>query len=127
MTTMKMVRRNAPVGIAALAAVAVAVGVATAGAMAGTAQAAVDCTASGLARTVAGVTNGAADYLDAHPDVNTALTNLKGEPRAQMRADAQKYLEANPGVRADLQTLRTPLTDFGQRCGMSIPVGPLGG
>lgn len=91
------------------------------------ASAADDCTASGLARTVSGVAASTADYLDAHPDVNSAFTKLKGESRPQMRADAKQYLDANPSVKADLQHLRAPLNDFAQRCGIALPAGPLGG
>jgi hemophore-related protein len=89
------------------------------------ASAADDCTASGLARTISGVTAGVADYLDTHPDVNAAFTNLKGQPRQQMRAGAQQYLDANPAVRSDLQGIRAPLADFTQRCGMTLPAGGL--
>ena len=85
-----------------------------------------DCTAATLAHTVSGVTNNVGDYLDTHPDVNTAFTNLKGQPRPQMRAGAQQYLDANPSVKADLQALRAPLNDLAQRCGITLPVGPLG-
>ena len=112
-------RRCVSIGIAA------AIG--AAGAAAAPAAAADDCTASVLARTVSSVTASVADYLDAHPDVNDAFTKLKGEPRAQMRADAQRYLDANPTVRADLQHLRAPMTDLAQRCGVALPPGPLGG
>jgi hemophore-related protein len=91
------------------------------------AAAATDCTASGLARTISAVSGSTADYLDTHPDVNDAFTKLKGESRPQMRADAQRYLDANPSVRADLQHLRAPLNDFAQRCGVALPPGPLGG
>ncbi|MCV7216026.1 heme-binding protein [Mycobacterium crocinum] len=110
----------------------IVVGVAAVGALlavapASPATAAADCTASGLARTVAAVAGSTADYLDVHPDVNDAFTRLKGEPRAQMRADAQRYLDANPAVRADLQNLRAPLNEFAQRCGVALPTGPLGG
>ncbi|CAN5523259.1 heme-binding protein [soil metagenome] len=101
------------------------VGAAVLIALPGQASAADDCTASGLARTVSGVTAGVADYLDGHPDVNAAFTNLKGQPRQQMRAGAQQYLDANPAVRSDLQGIRAPLTDFTQRCGMALPAGGL--
>ncbi|CAN5880150.1 hypothetical protein BH09ACT7_BH09ACT7_27760 [soil metagenome] len=89
------------------------------------ASAADDCTASGLARTVSGVTSNVADYLDAHPDVNSAFTNMKGQPRQQLRARAEQYLAANPAVRTDLQGIRAPLLDFTQRCGMAMPAGGL--
>ncbi|MCV7346759.1 heme-binding protein [Mycolicibacterium rhodesiae] len=119
-TTAASTWRRTLIGIAAAIAV-------SAVAQAAPASAAADCTASGLARTVSGVSASMADYLDAHPDVNNAFTKLKGEPRAQMRADAQQYLNANPAVRADLQQLRSPLNEFAQRCGVSLPAGPLGG
>ncbi|EHB57879.1 hypothetical protein MycrhDRAFT_0314 [Mycolicibacterium rhodesiae JS60] len=116
------VRRHTLVGLAVVgAAAALTLAPAT------PAAAAADCTASGLARTVSAVAASTADYLDAHPDVNDAFTKLKGEPRPQMRADAQQYLNANPAVRADLQQLRAPLNEFAQRCGISLPAGPLGG
>jgi hemophore-related protein len=112
--------RRALVGIAITSAV-LAVAAAT------PAAAAADCTASGLARTISAVSGSTADYLDAHPDVNDAFTRLKGESRPQMRADAQQYLDANPAVRSDLKNLRAPLNEFAQRCGVSLPQGPLGG
>ena len=90
------------------------------------AAAAADCTASGLARTISAVA-GIRPISDADPDVNDAFTKLKGEPRPQMRADAQRYLDANPSVRAELQQLRAPLNEFAQRCGVELPLGPLGG
>jgi hemophore-related protein len=114
------VRRRTFVGITVAAAVLTVV-------QAAPAAAADDCTASGLARTVSAAAGSMADYLDAHPAVNDAFTKLKGEPRPQMRADAQQYLDANPSVRADLQHLRAPLNDFAQRCGVALPSGPLGG
>jgi hemophore-related protein len=101
------------------------VGAAVLVAQPGPASAADDCTASGLARTVSGVTSSVADYLDAHPDVNAAFTNMKGQPRQQLRASAEQYLAANPAVRSDLQGIRAPLTAFSQRCGMAMPAGGL--
>ena len=92
-------------------------------ALPGQAAGADDCTASVLAHTVSGVTGNVASYLDAHPDVNAAFTNMKGQSRQQMRVSAEHYLAANPTVRSDLQSILAPLTDLAQRCGVSIPAG----
>ena len=35
-------------------------------------------------------------YLFTHPDVNAFMTGLKGQPRDQIRAQVQQYLDANP-------------------------------
>lgn len=125
---MRIPTRSLPRTIAVTCAALVAVGgAALTSAPDWTAAAAdADCTAATLAHTVSGVADNLGKYLDAHPDVNTAFTNLKGEPRPQMRADAQAYLAANPAVKSDLQALRAPVTDLAQRCGLTMPAGPLG-
>jgi hemophore-related protein len=75
------------------------------------------CTAAELARVMSGVTFDTSNYLTAHPDVNDFFTSLKGQPRDQISAQVQSYLDANPGVRDDLQRIRQPSVDFRQRCG----------
>lgn len=75
------------------------------------------CTAAELARVVSGVTFDTSNYLTEHPDVNDFFTSLKGQPKDQIRAQVQTYLDANPGVRNDLQAIRQPSVDFRQRCG----------
>ena len=75
------------------------------------------CTAAELARVMSGVTFDTSNYLTAHPDVNNFFTSLKGQPRDQISTQVQNYLDANPGVRNDLQAIRQPSVDFRQRCG----------
>jgi heme-binding protein len=75
------------------------------------------CTAAELARVMSGVTFDTSNYLTLHPDVNDFFTSLKGQPRDQISAQVQSYLDANPGVRNDLQGIRQPSVDFRQRCG----------
>jgi hemophore-related protein len=75
------------------------------------------CTAAELARVMSGVTFDTSNYLTAHPDVNDFFTGLKGQPRDQISTQVQSYLDANPGVRNDLQAIRQPSVDFRQRCG----------
>jgi heme-binding protein len=50
--------------------------------------------------------------------VNNYFTSLKGQPRDQIQDQVQRYLDANPQVRADLQAIRQPSVDFRNRCGL---------
>ena len=76
------------------------------------------CTAAELARVMSGVTFDTSNYLSTHPDVNAYFTSLKGQPRDQINAQVQSYLEANPQVRDELQAIRQPSVDFRNRCGV---------
>jgi heme-binding protein len=75
------------------------------------------CTAAELARVMSGVTFDTSNYLATHPDVNNFFTSLKGQPRDQIQAQVQTYLDANPQVRDELQRIRQPSVDFRARCG----------
>ena len=76
------------------------------------------CTAAELSRVMSGVTFDTSNYLSTHPDVNNFFTSLKGQPRDQIRDQVQRYLDANPQVRDELQRIRQPSADFRQRCGV---------
>jgi heme-binding protein len=76
------------------------------------------CTAAEMARVMSGVTFDTSNYLTLHPNVNDFFTSLKGQPRDQIRDQVQTYLDANPQVRDELQTIRQPSVDFRQRCGV---------
>src|SRR5262245_49771299 len=80
------------------------------------------CTAAELARVMSGVTFDTSNYLSLHPDVNDFFTSLKGQPKDQIGPQVQAYLDANPGVRNDLQAIRQPSADFRARCG--VPATP---
>ena len=75
-----------------------------------------NCTAADLADVASGVASATSAYLFTHPDANAFFTGLKGQPRDQIRAQAQDYLNANPQVQADLQGIRQPMVDFRARC-----------
>ena len=77
-----------------------------------------NCTAADLAHVSAGVAAETSAYLFAHPDVNDYFTNLKGQPRSDIREQVADYMNANPQVHADLQGIRQPLTDMQNRCQM---------
>ena len=74
------------------------------------------CSAAELALVMSGVSFDTANYLTSHPDVNTYFTTLKGQPKDQIRAQVQTYLDANPQVKDDLQRIRQPAADFRTRC-----------
>ena len=74
------------------------------------------CTAAELARVMSGVTFDTSNYLTLHPNVNDFFTSLKGQPRDQISAQVQTYLDANPQAKDDLQRIRQPAVDFRARC-----------
>ena len=76
------------------------------------------CTAAELARVMSGVTFDTSNYLTTHPNVNDFFTSLKGQPKDQISGQVQTYLDANPGVRAELQAIRQPSVAFRERCGV---------
>ena len=87
------------------------------GAAAATADPPPPCTAAEMALVMSGVTFDTSNYLATHPDVNDFFTSLKGQPKDQIGTQVQSYLDANPGVRDDLQNIRQPSVDFRERCG----------
>ena len=86
-------------------------------AVAPSASAAPNCTAADLAGVASGVSAATSAYLFTHPDVNAFFTGLEGTPRDDLRAQIDQYANANPQVKADLQTIRQPLVDMRARCG----------
>ena len=76
------------------------------------------CTAAEMARVMSGVTFNTSNYLTTHPEVNDFFTSLKGQPKDQISAQVQTYLDANPQVRTDLQGIRQPSVAFRDRCGL---------
>ena len=77
------------------------------------------CTAAELARVMSGVSFDTSNYLSTHPDVNNYFTSLMGQPKDQIRAQVQTYLDANPQVKDDLLRIRQPAVDFRNRCGVT--------
>lgn len=76
-----------------------------------------NCTAADLAGVAGGVSIATSAYLFTHPDVNAFMTGLKGQPRDEVRAQLQQYMDANPQTKAEIQAIRQPLTDIRNRCG----------
>lgn len=100
-------------------AVATALGVAAAvvvGAGPASADPPPNCTTADMTAVMSGVSAGMSAYLFAHPDVNAFFSGLQGLPKDQVGAQTQIYLDANPQIRADLDGIRQPSTDFRTRC-----------
>lgn len=85
-----------------------------------------NCTAADLTGVLSGVNAGMSAYLFTHPDVNAFFTTLKGKSREDMRSEITAYLQANPGVQAEIQAIRQPAADFRDRCNAPIPDMPMG-
>ena len=76
-----------------------------------------NCTAADRAGISAGVQAATSAYLFAHPDVNEFMTGLAGQPVDEVPAVVQDYLNANPQIKAEVQSIRQPLADMRERCG----------
>lgn len=84
-----------------------------------------NCTTADMTGVMSGVSAGMSSYLFTHPDVNAFFTGLQGLPKAQVKTQTQQYLDANPQVRAELEGVRQPATDFRARCGLiQRPLAP---
>lgn len=75
-----------------------------------------NCTLADLSGVAAGVSAAQSAYLFTHPDVNAFMTGLKGQPRDEIRAQVQQYLDANPQVKAEIMAIRAPLAEIRGRC-----------
>lgn len=81
------------------------------------------CAASQVAKTVGSVANSMGAYLDSHPQTNQALTTISQQQGGPQSLVALKsYMDANPQVAKDLQTLQRPLTDLSGECKLPITI-----
>lgn len=76
------------------------------------------CTSADMTGVMAGISAAMATYLFTHPDVNNFFSGLQGMPKTQVRDQTEDYLNANPGVRAELDAIRQPSRDFRDRCNL---------
>jgi heme-binding protein len=80
-----------------------------------------NCTAADLAGVASGVSASTSAYLFTHPDVNWFFTSLEGLPREEVRTKVDDYLNQNPQVKGELTSIRQPLVDLRNRCGVPPP------
>jgi heme-binding protein len=83
------------------------------------------CTAAGLANTVSSVTGSAGQYLDAHPDVNDALTRSGSLSPGDAKASMMAYFVTHPTELADLRGIVQPLTNLREQCNSTISRGQI--
>ena len=105
-------------GVFAASIVAGAVLTAVAAPSSPSATAAADpCAASEVARTIGSVATSTGNYLDAHPETNTALTTISQQQSGPQSLGALKtYFDANPQAAKDMQALQAPLQGLSARC-----------
>lgn len=77
-----------------------------------------NCSAADMAGIMGGVSTAMSAYLFTHPDVNVHMSGMMGQSKEQRQADMKAYLDANPQVKAEVEAIRKPMTDFHERCGM---------
>jgi len=80
----------------------------------------INCDAAGYQRVAAGVALATADYMDAHPDVRDAYTQMKSD-NVKPNEEVALYLGSRPEVAAAMTQLRQPLKDLMVRCGWGVP------
>lgn len=76
-----------------------------------------NCTGADFAGISAGVSAAMSTYLYTHPEVNSFITELQGQPRDASAAQIVAYENANPQTKAEITAIRAPLVDFDARCG----------
>lgn len=78
------------------------------------------CQASKMTKTVGNVVQNAATYLEQHPDVDAAFTEIKAAPQDQIATKTQSYLVSRPDVAASLGGIAAPLNELRTKCGLPL-------
>jgi heme-binding protein len=78
------------------------------------------CTAAGLASTVSSVTGAAGQYLDAHQDVNDALTRAGSQSPSDAQSSLRAYFVGHPQELIDLHGIAQPLTNLRSQCNSAV-------
>jgi hemophore len=86
------------------------------------------CAASEVAKTLGSVATSTGNYLDSHPETNTALTTIsKQQAGPQSLAALKTYFDANPQAGKDIQQLQQPLVGLSSRCKLPLTLPQLMG
>ncbi|BDX34891.1 hemophore [Mycobacterium antarcticum] len=84
------------------------------------------CAASQVARTIGSVATSTGNYLDTHPETNTALTTISQQQSGpQSLAALKTYFDANPQAAKDMQALQSPLAGLAARCQLPLTLPQL--
>ncbi|KWX67291.1 heme-binding protein [Mycobacterium sp. NAZ190054] len=77
-----------------------------------------NCSIADQAGILSGVSASLSAYMFTHPDVNGFFSSLRGLPPEERRGKVDAYMDMNPRVAGELQSIRQPMTDFRARCGL---------
>jgi hemophore-related protein len=117
-------RVNVRRGVLGVLAAAVLTGVATAIIVLPSAKGDPDpCTAANMAATISKVNQEIAQYVQAHPDTNQALTDVAKRSPLAAQSAFTSYFQGNTVAAADLHTLQQPLVDLDNQCGFQVSAG----
>jgi hemophore len=84
------------------------------------------CAASEVAKTLGSVATTTGNYLDTHPETNTALTTISQQQAGPQQLVAIKsYFDANPQAAKDMQQLQAPLVGLSSRCKLPLTLPQL--
>jgi len=79
------------------------------------------CSPAAMMRAHAAAMSQMADYLDAHPDVQQAVTNARSMPTAEERQAAMNaYNAAHPDVASAFQNMHQSVANLTTSCGLSM-------
>lgn len=84
------------------------------------------CSVADFTSVATGVNAATTAYLFTHPDVNAFFSGLQGQPKASVKPQVEAYLQANPQVRAELQSITAPGEDLRHRCNVPDEATVLG-
>jgi heme-binding protein len=129
MKTTATTARRSLVAVFAASAIGGAVAIAVTAPGTPSATAAADpCAASEVARTVGSVATSTGNYLDTHPQTNTALTTISQQQAGPQSLGALKnYFDANPAAAKDMQALQSPLMILSSKCKLPLTLPQLMG
>ena len=89
------------------------------------ANAAPDCSQSGIATTASSVSASTAAYLAAHPQTNQELTDIAKQGSDQAPQAYRAYFDRNPQVENELQAINQPAADLSTQCGIAVTPTPI--
>lgn len=76
------------------------------------------CTAGDITAVESGVAAAMTGYFFTHPAVNDFFTSVQGLPKEEARSKTKAYLAANPQTQAEINSIRGPVLDLRNRCGI---------
>jgi heme-binding protein len=121
---LSIAKRSVQLGVLAATAMAATAAVALPSAGADPAD---PCTAVNLTETISKVNHDISQYLQAHPDVNQALSEVPKQSPFSAQSAFTAYFDGNKQAATDLHNLQQPLVDLSNQCGYQVTPGQVMG